>query len=84
MVIMDLSVITLGTELGMKIGNPMSWQELNSARSQNPPAARPAVTPVRATPAPRPHNVSMNSVSSSQLSTQRVHPIAALSPYQNT
>lgn len=80
MVIMDLTVLTLGTQLGMKIGNPMSWQELKA----KPAAQTPAPT-INARPAPRPTpNISMNSTSSSQLSTHRVHPIASLSPYQNT
>ena len=85
MVIMDLTVLTLGTQLGMKIGNPMSWQELNSARTQAKPAAQTPAPTINARVAPRPSpNISMNAMSSSQLSNHRAHPIASLSPYQNT
>lgn len=80
MIIMDVTVIATGNELGMKIGNPQPWQEGGSSAAPTAPA--PVAS--KSTPAPRSTpNVSVNSTNSTQLSSQTIHPIAALSPYQN-
>lgn len=84
MIILGVSVISPGTELGMKIGNPQSWQD--GAVSSTP--AAPTPQPPRATPAasrsnPVVNNVQNQSAGSQQLSTHMIHPITGLSPYQN-
>ncbi|VVC90804.1 replication protein A 70 kDa DNA-binding subunit [Leptidea sinapis] len=82
MIILDITIIVPGNQIGKTIGNPTSWSE---ETAQAPPAS--TMQPeqkLKATPttsAPRPANAP--SLDSSLLSTQMTHPIISLSPYQN-
>ncbi|XP_075216262.1 replication protein A 70 [Lycorma delicatula] len=88
MIILDLTVLQRGNEVGLSIGNPVPYDSSN-------PTPAPATTNVTA-PQVRPNSTPANSptpfggkpgnnpsVGSSPLSSQRTHPIAYLSPYQN-
>ncbi|CAH2096286.1 unnamed protein product [Euphydryas editha] len=84
MIILDLTILAPGTEVGKKIGNPQSWTEESAS-------AAPAPAPSPSNPAPK-VNLSSNtlpkptpspSLNTTQLNTQMTHPIASLSPYQN-
>lgn len=86
MIILDITILTPGTEVGKRIGNPQTWTEETAGSAPAQPAMQPVPKPApspksMAKPAPTANmNVSMNS---SMLSTQMTHPIASLSPYQN-
>lgn len=83
MIILDITILTPGTQVGKRLGNPQTWSEEAAAAA---PAA-PAMQPVqRASPAPmapvsRPQT-SVN-LDNSMITSQMTHPIASLSPYQN-
>ncbi|XP_023938523.1 replication protein A 70 kDa DNA-binding subunit [Bicyclus anynana] len=92
MIVLDVSIIAPGTEVGKKLGNPQNWSEDSVTTSA------PAPTPMRPTPqaAPSLGNSLGNSfgnslakpaagpnLDSSMLGSQMTHPIASLSPYQN-
>ncbi|XP_061716011.1 replication protein A 70 kDa DNA-binding subunit [Cydia pomonella] len=83
MIILDLTILTPGSEVGKKLGNPQTWTEdsaVSAPQSTMQPVPRPA-------PAPAPMAVSKPmaapSMDSSMLSSQMTHPISSLSPYQN-
>ncbi|XP_047503959.1 replication protein A 70 kDa DNA-binding subunit [Pieris napi] len=84
MIIVAVTIIASGSEVGKKLGNPMTWSEYAAKTS---PQALPAVA--RPKPAPsRPMSSMANSsastnLDSSMLSSQMTHPITSLSPYQN-
>ncbi|XP_063624011.1 replication protein A 70 kDa DNA-binding subunit [Cydia splendana] len=83
MIILDLTILTPGSEVGKKLGNPQTWTE-DSAVSAPQPTMQPVPRPA---PAPAPMAVSKPmaapSMDSSMLSSQMTHPISSLSPYQN-
>ncbi|XP_047533064.1 replication protein A 70 kDa DNA-binding subunit-like [Vanessa atalanta] len=83
MIILDITILAPGTEVGKKIGNPQSWTEESASSA-------PAPSPIK--PAPKPSQVPSNNfpkpsagsnLNSSLLGSQMTHPIASLSPYQN-
>lgn len=83
MIILDLTIMSPGSEVGKKLGNPQTWTEESAAA---PP--QPVMQPVhRSMPSPAPalkaHHTSAANLDSSLLSSQMTHPIASLSPYQN-
>lgn len=81
MVILDITILAPGSQVGKKIGNPQTLtdESLTSKAAAPPmqPAPKPAPTPQRAMP------MAPTNMDSSMLSTQMTHPIASLSPYQN-
>lgn len=83
MIILDLTILTPGSEVGKKLGNPQTWTE-DSAVSAPQPTMQPVPRPA---PAPAPMTMSKPmaapSMDSSMLSSQMTHPISSLSPYQN-
>lgn len=84
MIILDITVLAPGTEVGKKLGNPQSWTEASASA-----ASVPAPSPIN--PAPKanltsntlPKPTATTSLNTSQLGSQMTHPIASLSPYQN-
>lgn len=81
MIILALTVIMPGNQLGMKIGNPVTWQE-GAARPQanGGTSGPPAPAPVQSRPIVTPQTTSSGG---GTLSSHMTHPIAGLSPYQN-
>ncbi|CAG4965100.1 unnamed protein product [Parnassius apollo] len=82
MIILEITIIAPGTEIGKKLGNPQTWTEDSAASTAAQPAMQPVsrphpVTTAIAKPTPNP------ALDSSMLSSQMTHPIASLSPYQN-
>ncbi|CAH2048570.1 unnamed protein product, partial [Iphiclides podalirius] len=83
MIILDITIVAPGTEVGKKLGNPQTWTEESAAAIPAQPTmqAIPKHNPVISTPSVK---TSPNpSLDSSMLSSQMTHPIASLSPYQN-
>lgn len=83
MIILDVTILSPGSEVGKKLGNPQSWTEESAVV---PP--QPVMQPVqRSMPSPAPSPMARPTVGpnldSSLLSSQMTHPIASLSPYQN-
>ncbi|XP_045448079.1 replication protein A 70 kDa DNA-binding subunit [Melitaea cinxia] len=84
MIILDITILAPGTEVGKKLGNPQSWTE-ESASAASVPA------PSSINPAPKanltsntlPKPTATPSLNASLLGSQMTHPIASLSPYQN-
>ncbi|KAG7308878.1 hypothetical protein JYU34_006140 [Plutella xylostella] len=80
MIILDITILMPGKDVGKKLGNPQTWTEESAASAPAQPAMQPVPKPAPA-PVSRPApNPDMNN---SLLSTQMTHPIASLSPYQN-
>lgn len=82
MIILDLTILTPGTQVGKKLGNPQTWSEESAAAAPAAPmqpVPRPAPTPMAPVARPPP----ASGLDNSMLSTQMTHPIASLSPYQN-
>ncbi|CAK1580169.1 unnamed protein product [Parnassius mnemosyne] len=82
MIILDLTIVAPGTQVGKKLGNPQTWTEDSAAAAAAQPAMQPVsrpnpVTTFNIKPTPNP------ALDSSILSSQMTHPIASLSPYQN-
>ncbi|XP_034832124.1 replication protein A 70 kDa DNA-binding subunit [Maniola hyperantus] len=84
MIILDVTVLAPGAEVGKKLGNPQTLTEetvTTSTPVQTPmqpvPQQTPALVHSLAKPAAGP------SLDSSLLGSQMTHPIASLSPYQN-
>ncbi|XP_041979266.1 replication protein A 70 kDa DNA-binding subunit [Aricia agestis] len=81
MIILDITILAPGSEIGKKLGNPQTWTEESAAQA---PASAPNPAPK---PAPAlssiPKLAPTPSLDSSMLNTQMTHPIAHLSPYQN-
>lgn len=81
MIILDFTILTPGSQVGKKLGNPQTWTEgtgTSAAASAVQPQPKRSTAPqtamkVAATP----------NLDSSLLSAQMTHPIASLSPYQN-
>ncbi|KAJ0176690.1 hypothetical protein K1T71_007869 [Dendrolimus kikuchii] len=81
MVILDITILAPGSQVGKKIGNPQTLTDESSASAAPAPAMQPVPKP---TPAPqRTMPVTTTNLDSSILSSQMTHPIASLSPYQN-
>lgn len=83
MIILDITILSPGNEVGKKLGNPQTWTEDSAAAAPTHATATPAARP---TPAPAPMSIptpAPSNLDSSLLSTQMTHPIASLSPYQN-
>ncbi|CAH0398399.1 unnamed protein product [Chilo suppressalis] len=81
MIILDVTILAPGTEVGKKLGNPQTWSE-ETAVAAPPPTMQPVPKPTAQTmqiskPTP------VAGLNSSVLSSQMTHPIASLSPYQN-
>ncbi|XP_045536529.1 replication protein A 70 kDa DNA-binding subunit isoform X2 [Papilio machaon] len=80
MILLEITILAPGSEVGKKLGNPQTWTE----DSAHAPAQ--AVTPApQANPRPAPivKPTFNQQLDSSMLSSQMTHPIASLSPYQN-
>ncbi|CAB3221836.1 unnamed protein product [Arctia plantaginis] len=82
MIILDLTIVAPGSEVGKKLGNPQTWTEESAAASTTSTPA-PTPRPVAATPKPQMAATAPANLDSSLLSSQMTHPIASLSPYQN-
>lgn len=85
MIILDITIVAPGSEVGKKLGNPQTWTEESAGASSAHAQAAASPAP-RPTPAPTPMSLAPTSsanLDSSILSTQMTHPIASLSPYQN-
>lgn len=83
MIILELTIIEAGSEVGRKIGNPQTLSEdsTSSAPSPNPVKIEPK--PVPTSSAQKFTENTSSNLDSSTLSSQMTHPIASLSPYQN-
>ncbi|XP_072949136.1 replication protein A 70 kDa DNA-binding subunit [Epargyreus clarus] len=81
MIILDVTVLASGAEVGKKLGNPQNWTEESAASTSAPAPMRPTAAPAPPKPTPLPSTAS--GLNSSIISTQMTHPIASLSPYQN-
>ncbi|XP_075977979.1 replication protein A 70 [Anticarsia gemmatalis] len=83
MIILDITIVAPGSEVGKKLGNPETWTEESGSSAPAPAAPSPA--PRNAAPALKPQitSVAPANLDSSMLSSQMTHPIASLSPYQN-
>lgn len=82
MVILNLTIIAPGAEVGKKLGDPIQWSEDMTSPSYA------STTKAEPKPVPTPmSNLSKTTaginLNSSVLSSQMTHPIASLSPYQN-
>lgn len=79
MILIEITILAPGSEVGKKLGNPQTWTE-DSA--QAPAQVMKPAPQAKPTPAPiiKPSNPQLDS---SMLSSQMTHPIASLSPYQN-
>lgn len=80
MIILDITIIKPGSEVGKKLGNPQTWTE-ESAASAPPQTTMQPAPKVAALPTQSSNQVT--SLDSSSLASQMTHPIASLSPYQN-
>lgn len=80
MIILDITIVAPGGEVGKKLGNPQTWTE-ESAAASTTSAPAPTPRPVAATP--KPQMATTPAFNDSLLSTQMTHPITSLSPYQN-
>ncbi|XP_046981582.1 replication protein A 70 kDa DNA-binding subunit [Schistocerca americana] len=95
MIILDLTILAKGTEVGMKIGNPVAFPDGGSSAAATPAPTKPAVaSPAQSRPqangtmAPAPTQLTRPQVrnNAAQLSSPadgHIFPIASLSPYQN-
>ncbi|KPI94468.1 Replication protein A 70 kDa DNA-binding subunit [Papilio xuthus] len=81
MILLEITILAPGSEVGKKLGNPQTWSE-DSAQAPAPATMTPAPKAnTRPPPAVKPtFNPQLDS---SMLSSQMTHPIASLSPYQN-
>ncbi|XP_013165183.1 PREDICTED: replication protein A 70 kDa DNA-binding subunit [Papilio xuthus] len=81
MILLEITILAPGSEVGKKLGNPQTWSE-DSAQAPVPATMTPAP---KANPRPPPAvKPTFNpQLDSSMLSSQMTHPIASLSPYQN-
>ncbi|CAG4956129.1 unnamed protein product [Colias eurytheme] len=83
MIILDITIIAPGSEVGQKLGNPTTWSEESpkpAVQSPMRPMQKPAPVPSMST------NINQSSaagLNNSLLNTQMTHPINSLSPYQN-
>ncbi|CAG9786671.1 unnamed protein product [Diatraea saccharalis] len=81
MIILDITILASGTDVGKKLGNPQTWSEDSAAAAPAPvmqPVPKPTVQPMQIS---KPSTVT--GMNTSILSAQMTHPIASLSPYQN-
>lgn len=87
MIILDITILSPGSAVGKKLGNPETWTEDSAAAAQATTSAapRPAPRPAPAAPSPqlKPQPTPAPNLDSSLLSAQMTHPISSLSPYQN-
>lgn len=85
MIILDVTIIAPGSEVGKKLGNPQTWSEEGSAPAAAQPtvqsAPKPSFTPAPVSK-PTPNLMSSN-LNTSAIATKVTHPINSLSPYQN-
>lgn len=82
MIILDVTVLAPGTQVGKKLGNPQTWSE-ETAAAPAQPVRQPVPTPSPAKPQmPMAHSAPAG-LDNSILAGQMTHPIASLSPYQN-
>ncbi|KAH9644803.1 hypothetical protein HF086_007891 [Spodoptera exigua] len=82
MIILDITIVAPGNEVGKKIGNPQTWTEESAGAAPAQAAPAPAQRPAPS-PAAKPMITPTPNLDSSLLSSQMTHPIASLSPYQN-
>ncbi|XP_063228748.1 replication protein A 70 kDa DNA-binding subunit [Bacillus rossius redtenbacheri] len=87
MIILDLTVLTPGSEVGTKLGNPIPFTDTSAATTPAPSGARPAQARTPTAPT-RPMGVSGGNVSrvggtGSPAGGERTVPISAVSPYSN-
>ncbi|XP_068633685.1 replication protein A 70 kDa DNA-binding subunit [Battus philenor] len=81
MIILDITILAPGTEVGRKLGNPQTLSEESTTTAA--PAMQPVLEP-KPMPSPVVKHTNINpGLDSSMLSSQMTHPIASLSPYQN-
>ncbi|KAK6639757.1 hypothetical protein RUM43_008032 [Polyplax serrata] len=84
MVILELDILKKGSEVGIRIGNPVSFEESlnNTDKSEVQAASKPA--PVINSKPNSGYSVSSSKPKMSPaLTSNQVHPISSLSPYQN-
>ncbi|PSN38056.1 Replication protein A 70 kDa DNA-binding subunit [Blattella germanica] len=83
MVILDVKVLALGTEVGFKIGNPKPITEAGDSESSGPRSA-PAPRQIQQKLVPNlPVNNNLSVMSSPGGSISSTYPISGISPYQN-
>ncbi|XP_054087207.1 replication protein A 70 kDa DNA-binding subunit-like [Zeugodacus cucurbitae] len=91
LLILELSVLNPGTEVGKKIGTPVSYTEEDAAQSNKASSSNNGTVPKptatsnakKAEPHPSPYN-NNNKISLNQsLTMGHIHPISSLSPNQN-
>lgn len=85
MIILDITIIAPGSEVGKKLGNPQTWSEEGPGPASAQPvvqtAPKPSFTPAPVSkPTP---NLMTSNLNSSVISSKVTHPINSLSPYQN-
>ncbi|KAG6456969.1 replication protein A 70 kDa DNA-binding subunit [Manduca sexta] len=82
MIILDLTIIAPGSQVGKTLGTPKTWSEETASSKPQPqqaPKQNHAPAPMSMPkPVPAPANLD-----SSILNSKMTHPIASLSPYQN-
>nr|UBR27748.1 replication protein A1 [Locusta migratoria] len=95
MIILDLTILAKGTEVGAKIGNPVAFPEGGSSAAATPAPPKPAITsPAQSRPQangtmgsaptqPMRPPVRNNTAQLSSPADGHIFPIASLSPYQN-
>ncbi|XP_037951492.1 replication protein A 70 kDa DNA-binding subunit-like [Teleopsis dalmanni] len=81
LIILELTVLNPGGEVGRKIGDPVSYTEVDAKAA----AAKSAVpSPVKPTkPEIKPVNNNNNNTLNQTINSGLTHPISSLSPYQN-
>lgn len=83
MIILDITILSPGSEVGKKLGNPETWTEESAAAAQASTSAAPRPAPAAPSPQLKPQPTQAPNLDSSLLSAQMTHPISSLSPYQN-
>ncbi|XP_039971109.1 replication protein A 70 kDa DNA-binding subunit [Bactrocera neohumeralis] len=90
LIILELSVLNPGTEVGKKIGTPVSYTEEAAAQSKasannSNAATKPTATSAakKADTKPSLYNNNNNNTLNQSLTAGLTHPISSLSPYQN-
>ncbi|CAD0201397.1 unnamed protein product [Chrysodeixis includens] len=83
MIILDITILSPGSAVGKKLGNPETWTEESAAAAQASTSAAPRAAPPAPSPQLKPQHAPAPNLDSSLLSAQMTHPISSLSPYQN-
>lgn len=85
LIVLELNVLNPGTEVGQRIGTPVSYTEEAAAQSNKATAVKPAASSnaKKAETKPSLYNNNNNSTLNQSLTSGLTHPISSLSPYQN-